>query len=79
MTRNLAEALFHLRYTDRPRTMWVDALCIDQENDRERSAQVSMMGEVFGRAARVIAWLGRETDTTARAFELTAKIGSQTR
>ena len=38
-----------------------------------------MMGEVFGRAARVIAWLGRETDTTARAFELTAKIGSQTR
>ena len=77
VTQNLAEALSHLRYPDRPRTMWIDAICIDQENDSEKSSQVAMMGEVFRRATRVIAWLGLATDTTTRALELIEEIGSQ--
>ncbi|KAI1357439.1 hypothetical protein F5Y08DRAFT_163607 [Xylaria arbuscula] len=34
VTRNLEEGLRHLRYEDRPRTMWIDALCINQVNLR---------------------------------------------
>ncbi|KAF2660972.1 HET-domain-containing protein, partial [Lophiostoma macrostomum CBS 122681] len=38
--------------------LWIDALCIDQQNDQERNHQVERMGEIYKRADRVIAWLG---------------------
>lgn len=39
------------------RYYWIDAICIDQENDLERGHQVNMMGDIYGGAACVIAWL----------------------
>ncbi|KAI6084270.1 heterokaryon incompatibility protein-domain-containing protein [Hypoxylon rubiginosum] len=77
LTRNLAEALRFLRYPNRPRTMWADAICINQENGAEKSAQVSIMGDIFREATHVVAWLGLETDTTRRAVELFEEMGSQ--
>jgi hypothetical protein len=38
--------------------MWIDAICIDQEDLSERNAQVSIMGQIYQRAALVFAWLG---------------------
>jgi len=38
--RNLASALRHLRYQDKPRTLWVDAGYINQRGDVEKSLQV---------------------------------------
>jgi hypothetical protein len=38
--------------------LWIDALCIDQENVIERNHQVQQMGEIFSRASNVLAWLG---------------------
>jgi hypothetical protein len=40
ITQNLALALRHLRKVDTPRVLWVDAICIDQTNLKERSAEV---------------------------------------
>lgn len=37
---------------------WVDSLCIDQGNAREKSEQVALMATVYHSARRVIAWLG---------------------
>lgn len=42
----------------RHRYYWIDAICIDQGNDLERGHQVNMMGDIYGGAACVIAWLG---------------------
>lgn len=58
VTDNLYAALRRLRWTDRPRTLWIDALCIDQENMDERSQQVQLMGTIYRQAKRVIVWLG---------------------
>jgi hypothetical protein len=58
VTRNLYEALESLRYTDRRRLLWVDAVCIDQHNDKEKSGQVRMMGQIYARSSRVLVWLG---------------------
>lgn len=77
VTQNLAEALRYLRYADRPRTIWVDAICINQNDDTEKSTQVSIMGDIFREASHVIAWLGLETVTTRRAVELFEEMGSQ--
>lgn len=38
--------------------LWVDAICIDQNNYAEKGKQVDMMGEIYRRADRVIVWLG---------------------
>ncbi|PVH81636.1 HET-domain-containing protein, partial [Cadophora sp. DSE1049] len=38
--------------------IWVDALCIDQNNIVERGHQVDMMGDIFRDAEEVLTWLG---------------------
>jgi hypothetical protein len=40
------------------KALWIDALCIDQGNNGERTHQVQQMGQIFSSAERVISWLG---------------------
>lgn len=77
ITQNLAVALRHLRYSDRPRVMWIDALCIEQTNDVAKGTQVAMMGEIYRLATRVVAWLGPEQDDSDHGLERMAYLGSQ--
>jgi hypothetical protein len=56
----LAKALVNLRRRDVPRTIWVDAICIDQTNVTERASQVTLMKEIFAQAKAVQIWLGRD-------------------
>ena len=58
VTSNLFSALLHLRQTDAPRTLWIDAMCIDQDSFREREQQISIMRDIYARASRTIIWLG---------------------
>lgn len=39
---------------------WIDAVCIDQNNDEEIAAQIPIMGEIYSSAGRVLAWLGAD-------------------
>jgi hypothetical protein len=39
--------------------LWVDALCINQEDTTERNHQVMQMGAIYEKAKRVVVWLGR--------------------
>ncbi|KAK1593823.1 heterokaryon incompatibility protein-domain-containing protein [Colletotrichum navitas] len=58
ITENLFDALKNLRQQVEDRILWVDALCIDQSNVRERGHQVTWMGKVYEHAERVLFWLG---------------------
>ncbi|RMZ68312.1 HET domain-containing [Pyrenophora seminiperda CCB06] len=40
--------------------VWIDQICIDQDNVVERSAQVGIMNKIYKNAARVLVWLGCE-------------------
>ncbi|KAF2162665.1 hypothetical protein M409DRAFT_68962 [Zasmidium cellare ATCC 36951] len=40
--------------------VWIDAVCIDQEDKTERNVQVSFMGDIFSKATRVCVWLGED-------------------
>ncbi|OGM44109.1 hypothetical protein ABOM_007282 [Aspergillus bombycis] len=64
ITLNLYIALQHLRFRARDRILWVDSICIDQVNDKERGHQVRHMGDIYKRAERVIFWLGQPTYET---------------
>ncbi|RGP72524.1 heterokaryon incompatibility [Fusarium sporotrichioides] len=58
ITTSLYDALHYLRQQDQDRLLWVDALCIDQSNTKERSHQVNHMGDIYQKADNVIIWLG---------------------
>lgn len=67
---NLYAALQRLRdYDGRHVYLWVDAICIDQSNNRERSSQVSKMDEVYNRARSVSVWLGSGNMQSELAFD----------
>ncbi|KAI8946698.1 heterokaryon incompatibility protein-domain-containing protein [Xylaria longipes] len=42
----------------REKFFWIDAICIDQENPRERGHQVNMVSDIFLTANLTIAWIG---------------------
>jgi len=70
VTLNLLIALKHLRRDHVPRILWVDAICINQEDLRERSSEVGRMGWIYSKADSVIAWLGSSSDNSALALPL---------
>ena len=64
ITKELGKALRHLRRTDQPRTLWIDAICINQDDISERNSQVAVMTEVYRSAQRVVVWLGEEDESS---------------
>ncbi|KAI4213183.1 MAG: hypothetical protein LQ351_004129 [Letrouitia transgressa] len=68
--KNLWSALKAIRLSDTSRTLWIDAICINQDDKEERSQQVKLMGEVYRGAEKVIAWLGDDTDDVEHAFSV---------
>lgn len=62
-------ALQSLRQPSSPRILWVDAICINQEDDKEKMDQICRMGSIYKSAERVLIWLGEATPNTAQAFE----------
>ncbi|KAL5364828.1 HET domain protein [Aspergillus floccosus] len=58
VTTNLEAALKCLRLARKKRTMWVDFICIDQNNIKEKNTQLPLMGRIYKDATAVVAWLG---------------------
>jgi hypothetical protein len=77
--RNLSNALRQLRGNQTSRVLWIDAICINQDDIHERSAQVRLMYYIYNRAKQVIIFLGEPSppppywDVKA-AFHLAEKL-----
>ncbi|KAL9062894.1 MAG: hypothetical protein Q9157_008561 [Trypethelium eluteriae] len=71
-------ALRHLRLVDSCRTMWIDAICINQDDVSERNEQVRRMRYIYGSAVEVIAWIGPEVRGTKLAFEFMRRFANKT-
>jgi hypothetical protein len=59
---NLRDALRRLRLPCRPRRLWIDAVCIDQTDDVEKTAQIRMMGQIYSHGWRTLIWLGEDSE-----------------
>ncbi len=56
---NLAAYLRKTRGSDTmTELLWIDAICINQEDTEERNAQVLRMASIYQSARRVVVWLG---------------------
>ncbi|KAJ5651559.1 uncharacterized protein N7484_005282 [Penicillium longicatenatum] len=79
VTLNLHEALLHLRDSVIERVVWIDAICINQGDLKERGEQVQLMAKIYSNAARVVVWLGQasnHSDMTLEAIRVAASEGS---
>jgi hypothetical protein len=75
---NLATALRYLRDKRHTLPIWADDLCINADNDVEKTQQIALMSSLYTRATRVHAWLGpppdRGRDTTGEALDLAEEL-----
>lgn len=76
---NLMSALRHLRPRNPSvsRTMWVDAICLNQKDPLEKGLHIPRMREIYRLAYRTIVWLGPQCDVTSLAFETVEHVASQ--
>jgi hypothetical protein len=70
VTTNLYQALRYLQRSYAARVLWIDALCIDQENGAERSKQAQLMGQIYATAWRVLIWLGEADDKMSHSLTI---------
>ncbi|KAL8341092.1 hypothetical protein RB601_006954 [Gaeumannomyces tritici] len=78
VTENLYMALKHLRLPDSDRILWIDAICINQdenENEKgEKNHQVGQMNIVYSSAENIIIWLGPGSSAITQLFYASAKL-----
>lgn len=74
VTINLKNALLHLRHKSQERVLWIDAICINQNDRQERSQQVGIMRDIYKNASRTIVWLGTEEKNSDLGIDLCAKL-----
>ncbi|KAF4963078.1 hypothetical protein FSARC_8880 [Fusarium sarcochroum] len=58
VTGSLYGALQRLRLVQKSRYLWIDAFCINQADDEEKTQQVSMMCRIYSQCTRCLIWLG---------------------
>ncbi|KAI1381290.1 heterokaryon incompatibility protein-domain-containing protein [Hypoxylon crocopeplum] len=84
ITTNLRDALRRLRNPVESRRLWVDAVCINQGDNDEKSIQIPMMGQIYLAASSVRVWLGdypheagilRGIKASARQAGQTTRVG----
>lgn len=83
VSRNLCNALRHIRWPDGPRIIWADAICINQSDLAEKNVQVPLMGEIYRRSLTAV-WLGvpdesEDGGTVIALLKVLALAGSRTR
>jgi hypothetical protein len=56
---------------------WIDAVCIDQQNEEENAKQIMIMGKIYKSGIEVISWLGKDGDDgrTREALEFMTRYG----
>ena len=74
VTPNLESALKRLRTTDVARNVWIDQLCIEQDNLQEKEQQVGLMASIYRCSRKVQIWLGDDGDESRKAFKLVDRL-----
>ncbi|KAE9381609.1 heterokaryon incompatibility protein [Stipitochalara longipes BDJ] len=77
VTESLITALRYLRYPQKKRTLWIDAICLNQADNTELSQQVPRMGDIYRHAYTGTAWLGIEGNGSSEALSTLRYLGDQ--
>jgi hypothetical protein len=72
VTKNVSNLINELRHRAHNRVLWIDAVCINQSDDEEKSNQVPQMRQIYQRAHSVIIWLPAHGDDARTVTALVA-------
>ena len=67
---NLASALRHLRNQNGMTSLWADAVCINQTDELEKTAQLFIMDDIYRDAEEVLIWLGEASEDSDLAMKM---------
>ena len=79
VTESARSALTCLRLPDRQRRLWIDGICINQEDSGERGHQVKLMKAVYSNAEQVLVWLGDGGQTSAVAVAIFERLARESK
>ncbi|KAL8697281.1 MAG: hypothetical protein Q9201_007200 [Fulgogasparrea decipioides] len=68
--RNLYDLLRRLQSVQYDRFIWVDAICINQSDDKEKSMQIPLMRDIYQEAKQVMIWLGEASPVEEGALTI---------
>jgi hypothetical protein len=74
---NLFAALRYIQQADKFVTIWIDAICINQNDSEEKSQQVQMMREIYNKAVGVLVWLGPPEDYSDLVMDTYERLGKK--
>ncbi|KAM0324789.1 hypothetical protein ACHAQA_007755 [Verticillium albo-atrum] len=75
VTKNCESAMKRVRRQYSPRTIWIDAICVDQMNDRERGHQVQLMPQIYSKAREVFVYIGELESVSEKHFLQDLEVG----
>ncbi|KAM7210010.1 Heterokaryon incompatibility protein (HET) domain containing protein [Rhypophila decipiens] len=78
ITPSCSDALRHIRrhqskaaaVTSGPRALsiWIDAVCINQQDDHDKTGQIPLMQEIYSQASTCYVWLGKSSPELDKAI-----------
>lgn len=75
ITLSLDTAIRYLRHETETKVVWIDQLCINQVDNVEKSDQILLMSQIYGKAKEVLAWLGPEADDSDAVMDAFRTVG----
>ncbi|GKU21760.1 unnamed protein product [Fusarium langsethiae] len=75
ITISLHEALVEITKSRQNEPLWIDQICINQEDMVEKSEQVSKMNVIYDKAETVVAWLGPAVHNTELGIDFVKRVG----
>ncbi|KAF2097333.1 hypothetical protein NA57DRAFT_57925 [Rhizodiscina lignyota] len=70
ITSTVDSFLRHVRKGLKRRNLWIDAICLNQDDAKEKGRQVYAMGEIYRLARKCHIWLGEERENDSKLFAL---------
>ena len=77
VTPSLESALRHLRHIETERTIWVDAVCINQKDDVEKAVQVKQMQLIYARTSHLVIWIGDASGDSDLGMETVREVAGE--
>jgi hypothetical protein len=74
MSSNLYQAIKSLAKLGLCRPIWIDYICINQNNIKEKEWQLPLMGQYYSRAKMVWIWLGLSNSNSDLAMKAMARL-----
>ncbi|KAH7039857.1 heterokaryon incompatibility protein-domain-containing protein [Microdochium trichocladiopsis] len=63
------DALHRVRQSDRPRLLWIKAVCVDHDNEAELLSHAQLYEAIYRRATKALAWLGAADKNSQLVFQ----------